>query len=322
MTDLSVTIGGVTLPNPVIPASGTWELPETAAHDGAIASAGFPPGAGIDPAELGAVINKTIFLDPRPGNPPPRIVETPSGMLNSIGIPSTGADRFIAEDLPRFRAAGPPVIVSIAEESVERFGTLARMVEEAGMADLIELDLSCPNVHTGAQWAGDPESLSRAVSAVVSAVRLPVIAKLSPMVRDIAEMARAAEKAGAAAVTLVNTFKGMAIDIEARRPVLGNGTGGLSGPAVRPMAVAAVWAAYEAVSIPIIGMGGVSSWKDAVEFILAGATAVGVGMYNFVNPLVMREVREGIAAYCERHGVPAVRDIVGTAHIRGSGSAH
>jgi dihydroorotate dehydrogenase (NAD+) catalytic subunit len=197
-------------------------------------------------------------------------------MLNSIGIPSAGAERFIAEDLPRLRAAGPPVIVSIAEESVDSFRRLARMIEATGMADLLELDLSCPNVHTGAQWAGDPVNLSRAVSAVADTVLLPVIAKLSPMVSDIAAMALAAEKAGARAVSLVNTFKGMVIDIESRRPVLGNVTGGLSGPAIRPIAVAAVWAAYEAVSIPIIGIGGVSCFRDAVEFMLAGATAVGV----------------------------------------------
>ncbi len=319
MTDLSVSIAGVTLPNPVIPASGTWELGE----DGELsASAGKRPADacvpgsadGVRPEELGAVINKTIFLNARPGNPPPRIAETPCGMLNSIGIPSAGAERFIAEDLPRLRAAGPPVIVSIAEESVDSFRRLARMIEATGMADLLELDLSCPNVHTGAQWAGDPVNLSRAVSAVADTVLLPVIAKLSPMVSDIAAMALAAEKAGARAVSLVNTFKGMVIDIESRRPVLGNVTGGLSGPAIRPIAVAAVWAAYEAVSIPIIGIGGVSCFRDAVEFMLAGATAVGVGMYNFVNPLVMREVRQGLERYCADHGVAAVREIIGKAH--------
>lgn len=299
--DLSVSLAGVCLPNPVMPASGTFEpFGDTGAP--------FPLEA------LGAIVNKTVFWKPRPGNPPPRIQETPSGMLNSIGIPSRGVERFVAEELPKMTALGIPVIVSIAGESAAEFRRVARRVEQAGGADLLELDLSCPNLRSGVVWAADRRLLGKVIAGVREAVRLPIVAKLSPSVTDIGAMAEAAERAGASALSLVNTFRGMAIDIRSRRPVLGNVTGGLSGPAIRPLAVYAVWACYPRVSVPIIGMGGITGWQDAVEFILAGATAVAVGTWNFVEPDGMRRIVEGLAAYVDGQGLPAVRELIGAAH--------
>jgi dihydroorotate dehydrogenase (NAD+) catalytic subunit len=298
--DLTVEIAGVTLPNPVMPASGTYELSEV--HEGF-----------FSPAELGAVINKTIFLNPRAGNPPPRIWETPCGMLNAIGIPSEGLQKFLEEQLPRLRSLGPPVIVSIAGNSLQEWRALAKAIDESGSADMIELDLSCPNLEQGFIWAADRQALSEAVAAVVEATPLPVISKLSPNVRDISEMAVIAEAAGTAAVSMVNSYLGMAIDIETRKPALGNITGGLTGPAIRPLAVHSVYATFQKVRVPIIGIGGIATWRDAVEFILAGASAVAVGTQNFVNPLTMMEVIQGIAGYAEKSGFSSARELIGLA---------
>jgi dihydroorotate dehydrogenase (NAD+) catalytic subunit len=302
--DLSVEIAGVTLPNPVMPASGTYEVDEI--H-----------GGFFSPAELGAVINKTIFLKPRKGNPPPRIWETPCGMLNAIGIPSEGLHKFLEEQLPRLRRLGPPVIVSIAGNSLREWRELAAAIDASGSADMIELDLSCPNIEQGFIWASQRRALSEVVEAAVQATTLPVISKLSPNVRDIGEMALIAEAAGTAAVSMVNSYVGMAIDIDERRPALGNITGGLTGPAIRPLAVYSVFSTFKKVRVPIIGIGGIATWKDAVEFILAGASAVAVGTQNFVNPLVMKEVIRGIAGYVEQSGFSAVRQLIGLAHQGG-----
>jgi len=303
--DLSVEIAGVTLPNPVMPASGTYEV--DGIHD-----------RFFSPAELGAVINKTIFLNPRPGNPPPRIWETPCGMLNSIGIPSEGLHKFLEEQLPRLRRLGPPVIVSIAGNSLQEWRELAAAIDASGLADMIELDLSCPNIEQGFIWAAERQALSEAVAAAVQATSLPVISKLSPNVRDISEMALIAEAAGAAAVSMINSYIGMAIDIHEHRPALGNITGGLTGPAIRPLAVYSVFSTFKKISVPIIGIGGIATWKDAVEFVLAGASAVAVGTQNFVNPLAMKEVIQGITGYVERSGFSSVRQLIGLAH-RGQG---
>jgi len=306
MIDLSVEIAGVTLPNPVLPASGTYEVAEV--HEGF-----------FSPADLGAVINKTIFLNPRPGNPPPRIWETPCGMLNAIGIPSEGLQKFLEEQLPRLRSLGPPVIVSIAGNSLQEWRDLAKAIDESGSADMIELDLSCPNLEHGFIWAAERQPLSEAVAAVVEATSLPVISKLSPNVRDISEMAVVAEAAGAAAVSMVNAYVGMAIDVETRRPALGNITGGLTGPAIRPLAVYSVFAAFQKIRVPIIGIGGIATWRDAVEFLLAGASAVAVGTQNFVNPMTMKEVIQGIAGYVEEGGFSSVRELIGLAHATHGG---
>jgi dihydroorotate dehydrogenase (NAD+) catalytic subunit len=299
--DLSVEIAGVTLPNPVMPASGTYEIDQV--HNGF-----------FFPAELGAVINKTIFLDPRPGNPPPRIWETPCGLLNAIGIPSEGLPKFLEEQLPRLRSLGPPVIVSIAGNSLQEWRDLAAAIERSGSADMIELDLSCPNIEQGFIWAAERQALSEAVAAAVKATSLPVISKLSPNVRDISEMALVAEAAGTAAVSMVNSYVGMAIDIKTGRPALGNITGGLTGPAIRPLAVYSVFSTFKKIRVPIIGIGGIANWKDAVEFLLAGASAVAVGTQNFVNPLIMKEVIQGIAGYVEQSGFSSVRELIGLAH--------
>ena len=300
MIDTSVEIAGVTLSNPVLPASGTYEVAEV--HEGF-----------FSPSELGAVINKTIFMNPRSGNPPPRIWETPCGMLNAIGIPSEGLERFLADHLPRLRSLGPPVIVSIAGNSVQEWQDLAAAIDRTGSADMVELDLSCPNLEEGFIWAADETALSRVVASVVKVTRLPVISKLSPNVRDISEMAVIAERAGTAAVSMVNSYQGMAIDIGTRKPILGNITGGLTGSAIRPLAIHGVFTTFKKITVPIIGMGGIATWQDAVEFLLAGATAVAVGTQNFVNPLTMKEVIEGIAGYVEEAGFSSVRDIIGLA---------
>ncbi|GAB4222952.1 MAG: dihydroorotate dehydrogenase [Spirochaetales bacterium] len=299
--DLSVEIAGVRFTNPVMPASGAYEVDEI--HDNF-----------FSPSELGAVINKTIFLNPRPGNPPPRIWETPCGMLNAIGIPSNGAEAFIREKLPILRRLGPPVVVSIAGETMDEWIQLSEMIEATGMADLLELNLSCPNLSEGIPWSTEEKTLERVVSTVVSRVKLPVIAKLSPVVTDIADMARTAEAAGASALSMINTYRGMAIDIRKKRPALGNITGGLSGPAIRPLAVWAVYSAHQTVKIPIIGMGGVDGPSAALEFLLAGASAVAVGMYNFIDPFTMKRTIEGIREYLVEEGYGSVREIIGLAH--------
>ena len=299
--DLRVSLAGVGLPNPVMPASGTFEPFEE-------------PGPPFPLEELGAIVNKTVFWKPRPGNPPPRLCETPSGMLNSIGIPSKGVERFVAEELPRMAALGIPVIASIAGESVGEFRRVARRIEGTGLAHLLELDLSCPNLRSGVLWAADRRLLAKVIAGVRDAVSLPIVAKLSPSVTDIAALAEAAEAAGASALSLVNTYRGMAIDLASRRPVLGNVTGGLSGPAIRPLAVYAVYACWPRVRVPIIGIGGIAGWEDAVEFLLAGATAVAVGTWNFVEPDAMRRIVEGIGAWLDRQGIGSVQEIIGAAH--------
>ncbi len=305
MADLHTTIAGVRLPNPVMPASGTYEYNDK--HEGF-----------FSPSELGAVVNKTVFLNERPGNPPPRICETPCGMLNAIGIPSKGIEYFMKHTLPVMAGYGVPVIVSVAGDTTQEFVEISRRVAESGKADMLELNLSCPNLSHGKEWAQDEHLLSEVLNAVGPKVGVPLVAKLSPAVTDISKMAKVAEDSGASALSLINTYKGMMVDIEQKRPFLGNLTGGLSGPAILPLAVYAVYRVYDAVSIPIIGMGGVSGANDALQLLLAGARAVSVGMYNFVDPMVMKNVVEGIRSYLEVHGFSGVEEIVGLAHSRGA----
>ena len=302
MVNLNVDIAGVTLKNPVMPASGTYEY--TGMHNSI-----FPPD------KLGAVVTKTIFIEPREGNKPPRICETPCGMLNSIGIPTEGVDSFIKNNLPLLAGYSVPVIVSIAGDTIEDFCEIANIIEGTGKADLLELNLSCPNLNHGIEWARNKKQLYRIIKKIKESTHIPIIAKLSPSVDDISEMALIAESAGANAVALINTYKGMKIDIGKRRPFLGNTAGGLSGPAVHPLAVYAIFSTFKKISIPIVGIGGIASWKDAIEMILAGSAAVGVGMYNFVNPAVMGEVIEGIEHYLAENNFDCPADLIGLAHF-------
>ncbi len=296
--DLSVEIAGMRLQNPVMAASGTFGY-------------GTEYEPYLDLGRLGAIVTKAVTMEPREGNAPPRVRETPAGMLNAIGLQNPGARAFLDEKLPELREFGVPVIVNISGRSTEEFVALATMLSVAGV-DALEVNVSCPNVAQEGMYFGvDCEMTGELTAAVAGATDLPVIVKLSPNVTDITQIALAAEEAGADALSLINTLVGMSIDVEARRPHLGNITGGLSGPAVRPVAVHMVWQVARAVELPLIGMGGIMSAGDALEFILAGATAVGVGTANFVEPATMQGVIDGLAQYCRRHGVERITDLIG-----------
>lgn len=300
--NLEVDIAGIKMKNPVMTASGTFGYAQE-----------FEPY--LDLNGLGAIVVKTITRRPRAGNPPHRIVETPAGMLNTIGLQNVGLEAFIAEKLPYLRRLGPPLIVNIAGESAEDFRDLAaRLGQEEGIAGL-ELNISCPNVAGGLDFSTDPKMAHEVVRAVRRATALPIIPKLSPNVTDIVPIARAAVEAGADALSLINTLVGMAIDIRTRRPKLGNVTGGLSGPAIRPIAVRMVWEVCRAVDVPVIGMGGIMTGEDGVEFFLAGATAVAVGTANFLRPDAPIRVLRGIADYMAANAIRDVRDLIGSISI-------
>jgi dihydroorotate dehydrogenase (NAD+) catalytic subunit len=299
--NLAVNLGGIKMKNPVATASGTFGF-------------GLEYQPYIDLQRLGAIIVKGTTPSPRAGNPPPRIAETPSGMLNAIGLQNPGVDRVVEEILPRLAGLGTPVIVNIAGDTVEDYALVARKLNGAPGVVGLEVNISCPNVKKGGiQFGSDPRSAAEVTRAVKAATGLPVIVKLSPNVTDIVAMAEAVAEAGADALSMINTLLGMAIDVDRRRPVLGNVTGGLSGPAVRPVAVRAVWQVYRAVSLPILGMGGIMTARDALEFILAGATAVAVGTANFVNPRVTVEVVEGIEQYMRENGFTDIKELTGLA---------
>lgn len=300
--DLTVNLAGITLRNPVITCSGTYGFGEEYAE--------------YCPLEaLGGITLKGITPLPRLGNPLPRLAETPAGLLNAVGLENPGLDEFLRVYLPKVRRLPTAVIANISGFSVEDYVQIACALQaDSGLAAL-EVNISCPNVrHGGMHFGTDPQSAGEVIAAVKAATDLPVIAKLSPNVTDIAEMARAVQRGGADAISLINTLLGMQIDLEEQRPWLGNTFGGLSGPAVRPVAVRMVWQVAEAVDLPIIGMGGITVWQDAVEFILAGATAVSVGTGNFVNPRAPLDIVQGIEDYCLKHGKTAVRDLIGLAH--------
>lgn len=296
--DLSVEIAGIRMQNPIISASGTFGY-------------GMEYEDYLDLSALGAIVTKAVTLEARDGNPPPRLRETPAGMLNAIGLQNPGADVFIAEKLPRLREIGVPVIVNVSGRSIEEFSRLAEMLSIEGV-DALEVNISCPNVeHEGMAFGVDCEMTGRLTEAVVGATDLPVIVKLSPNVTDVAQIASAAEEAGAHALSLINTLLGMSINVETRRPHLGNVTGGLSGPAIRPVAVRMVHQVSAAVDLPLIGMGGVMDANDALEMIIAGATAVGVGTANFVEPAAMEQIVRGLSDYCRRHQVKRIVELVG-----------
>lgn len=293
-----VSIAGVEFKNPVMTASGTF-------------GSGMEYGEFVDLNRLGAVVTKGVANVPWPGNPTPRIAEVYGGMLNAIGLQNPGIDFFIERDLPFLKQYDTRVIVNVCGKTVEEYLEVVERLADTDV-DMLEINVSCPNVKEGAIAFGQKaDALFAITSRVKRAARQPVIMKLSPNVTDITEMARAAEAAGADAISLINTLTGMKIDVERRQFVLANRTGGLSGPAIRPVAVRMVWQCANAVAIPIIGMGGIAMAEDALEFLMAGATAVAVGAMNFVNPYATIEVAEGIEAYLRRHGIEDIREIIG-----------
>ena len=300
--DLGVPFLAWRLKNPVMPASGCFSFGKEAAEL-------------YDLNLLGAVVVKATTLEERQGNPTPRLAETPAGMLNAIGLQNPGVDRVLADELPHFdRYPDLPVIVNVAGTAVDDYVEVVRRLGGSPRVAAIELNISCPNVKCGGiQFGTDPAMASDMVRAVKEAARMPVIVKLSPNVADIAAMAGACEEAGADALSLINTLLGMQIDTERRRPLLANGGGGLSGPAVRPVAVRMVYEAARAVRIPVIGVGGIMTGRDAVEFLLAGACAVQVGTANFVDPLACPRIVEELRAWCAERGVRRVADLIGAA---------
>lgn len=300
---LGVEIGSLKMANPVMTASGTFGYGEEFADL-------------LDISSLGAYIVKGTTLHPRQGNDYPRMAETPSGMLNAVGLQNKGVDYFASEIYPRIRRQGSNLIVNISGNTPEEYAEAARRLAALDDVAALEVNISCPNVKQGGLAFGTTtEGAGSVTRAVRAAWPRTLIVKLSPNVTDITEIARAAEAEGADAVSLINTLMGMAIDVERRRPCLSTVTGGLSGPAVRPVAVRMVWQTAKAVKIPVIGLGGIASGRDAMEFILAGATAVQVGTANFLNPAVCAEVIDYIADYCRRHNVPSVTSLIGALDI-------
>ncbi len=298
--DLSTDIGSLHLKNPIIAASGCFGY-------------GVEYGHLVDLSSLGGVAVKGLFLEERQGHAPPRIVETPAGMLNAIGLQGIGVHRFVRERLPELRQAGAVVLVNICGSSLDEYVELARVLSDAEGVGALELNISCPNIKEGGiQFGCSLPGTHQVVSAVRKVTSLPIIPKLTPNVTDVASFARAAEDAGADAISLVNTFLAMAIDVETRRPRLTNVMGGLSGPAIRPIAVRMVYECRRAVRIPIIGIGGIVDANDALEFMIAGANAVQIGTANFADPFIWGKVEAGIRNYLTRHGIAAVREIVGT----------
>ena len=300
--NLEVNIGGLKLKNPVMTASGTFGY-------------GEEYGEFVDLNRLGAVVVKGLSLKPKEGNPPPRVVETASGMLNAIGLQNIGIERFIGEKLPFLRRFDTAVIVNFFGDSVDEYAEAAERLSATEGIHGLEMNISCPNKQAGwCIFGTDPKVTAQVVGAVRKKTALPLIVKLSPNVTDISLMAKVAMDAGADAVSLINTVTGMAIDIKTRRPRLANITGGLSGPAVKPIAVRMVYEVSRSLKIPIIGMGGIMNAADAIEFLIAGASAVAVGTANFVNPRATTEIIDGIIDYMEKEGIGDIGSITGTVH--------
>jgi dihydroorotate dehydrogenase (NAD+) catalytic subunit len=298
--DLSVSIGDLTLKNPVMTASGIFGYGEE-----------YAPF--IDLNRLGAVVVKGLSLEPRDGNPPPRIMETPSGMLNAVGLQNIGVRAFIERKLPFLRGFDTAVIVNIFGETIDEYVRVAEILCGVDGIHAIEVNISCPNVKKGGiSFGARPEVAAEVTRQVRGETDLPLIVKLTPNVADIAEIALAVEAAGADAVSLINTITGMSVDIEQRRPHLANITGGLSGPAIRPIALRMVWQAVRAVKIPVIGIGGIMSAADALEFIITGARAVEIGTANFIRPSATIEIIDGIADYLDRHGIGKITELIGS----------
>ena len=303
MAELTTKIGGMTLKNPVMTASGTFGY-------------GLEYADFMDIALLGGIVVKGTTIEPREGNPYPRMAETPSGMLNAVGLQNKGADYFVTDIYPQIKDIDTNLIVNVSGSSIETYVQCAEKMASLERIPAIELNISCPNVKQGGMAFGvTSNGAAEVVRAVRRAYPKTLIVKLSPNVTDITEIARAVEAEGADAVSLINTLLGMAIHAESRRPVLSTVTGGLSGPCIKPVALRMVWQTFRAVKIPVIGMGGIANWKDAVEFMLAGASAVQVGTYNFIDPAISEKVIKGLNVYCDRHGFRDVNEIVGCLQV-------
>jgi dihydroorotate dehydrogenase (NAD+) catalytic subunit len=302
--DLAVHIGGLKLKNPVMTASGTFGYGED-----------YAPY--LDLNQLGALVVKGLSLEPRMGNPPPRIMETPCGMLNAVGLQNIGVQAFIRDKLPFLRQFDTPVIANIYAESVDEFPMLAGILSKAPGVHALEINISCPNVQKGGVAFGtDPEMAADITRRVKAETGLPVIVKLTPNVTDIAAIAESVEAAGADAVSLINTITGMSVNVETRTPHLKNITGGLSGPAIKPVALRMVWQVANRVSIPVIGLGGIMTADDALEYLIVGARAVQVGTANFINPRAIPDIVEGIEIYLQKHRMTHIQELIGSLKTR------
>ena len=303
MTDTRVTIGPLVLKNPVLVASGTFGYGDECRDL-------------MDPGLLGGIITKSLSLKERAGNPPVRIVETPSGMLNSIGLANIGVERFISEKLPFLTRLGTTIIVNVAASSVDEYCAVVSMLEHEEGIDAYEINISCPNVKEGGLAFGTDRAMTLEITRRLRALTSrPLIIKLPPNVTHVGEFARAAEEGGADAVSLINTLVGMAVDIPSRRPRLATTTGGLSGPAIKPVALAKVYEASQAVKIPVIGIGGIMTAEDALEFLIVGASAVQVGTANFIDPAAGVRIAEGLKGYCEKHGIERLASLTGSIRV-------
>ena len=301
--NLEVDLGFMRLKNPVIAASGTFGYGDEAREY-------------IDINKLGGFVTKGLSLEPQIGNPPPRTYETPCGMLNSIGLENIGIESFLTERLPKIKDLNTAIIVNIYGRSIEEYAEVARRLKGVTEISAIEVNISCPNVKKGGVLFGtDPNISARLTEAVLKSGERPVIVKLTPNVTDITVVAQAVEKAGAHAISLINTLRGMAVDIDKRRPILGNIFGGLSGPAIKPVALYMTYQVIQAVEIPVIAGGGIMDYRDALEFIIVGAKAVQVGTANLINPKVTLEIIEGIKEYCIENEVISLSDIIGSLKI-------
>src|SRR5574339_52816 len=301
--DLSVSLGSITLPNPLIAASGCFGYGLEYEHI-------------VDLASLGGVVSKGLFMSERQGHPPPRIVETPAGMINAIGLQGIGVHRFVKEKLPLLRQAGARTFVNVCGTTLDEYVEVSKVLSQADGVAALELNISCPNIKEGGiQFGCSLTGTYDVVSAVRKVTALPIFPKLTPNVTDVASFAVAAQEGGADAVSLVNTFLAMAIDVHTRRPKLTNIVGGLSGPAIRPIAVRMVYECRRVVKIPIIGMGGIATVDDVLEFMIAGANAVQVGTMNFVDPFIWSKLMDGIRAYMTTHAIARLQDIVGTVDL-------
>ncbi len=301
---LQISLGPLRLKNPVMAASGTFGYGEEYAPL-------IPPG------KLGAIVTKGLSLKPRKGNPPPRLAETPAGMLNAIGLENVGLERFLAEKLPRLRKFRCPVIANIFGDSIEDYAEMARRLSDVEGISGLEINISCPNLKAGGSlFAADPKSVFQATARIRQASARFLMVKLSPNVADIGKIAQAAEEGGADAVSLINTLVGLAVDVRTRTPVLGNITGGLSGPAIKPVGLAMVWKAAQAVKVPIVGLGGIATAEDALEYLIAGATAVQVGCAHFFDPRAPLKIIEGISRYLKNHNLSGVSALVGSLKTR------